>query len=247
MSSGARDLALAFVCAGTLAACDLASGLDAFHITEGEVAGGGGGNGGTGGEGGEGGQPPMMLTCNFADDFDDAALSTFWEPTVDPGLRVAVDGELVFEVPAGPGKRVASVSSPAFDASGCAISVELVEANVDAQSFVHFELWVDVDHRVGFFVIGDRLRFHHQVGAVRQNEEIPYLPNDHRFLQFRHEGMGFVWSTSANGVDWVERRTLSSDLVVGAMHVVLGTEVLPANPGAPAYEARFDNVAAGPP
>jgi hypothetical protein len=165
-----------------------------------------------------------------------------WQQIADPGLTIAEDGELVLSVPAGPGKVAASVRTDHFDATMCAASVELVRADHDSQSFVHFELFTNSENRAGFLLVGTELRFHHEINTAKLVEQIPFDANEHRFLEIRHENGAFVWSTSPDRLNWIERRRLLSDLAAGSMRVAMGTEVLEANLGALAYQVRFDDL-----
>ncbi len=258
MRANALAVWLSVTCACVSTGCDLATGLSDMRVVGLEAAGGGGsadsgtgggkssggGTAGGGGDGGAGGAEP--LGCAFLDDFNDAVIANMWQQIADPNLLIEENGELVISVPAGPGKVAASVRTVPLDATTCAVSVEILEATVDAQSFVHFELFMDSENRAGFLVIGSQLRFHHEIDTVKLVEEILYRPAQHRFLEIRHESGSFVWRTSADGQTWIERRKLQSDLATNAMRVAMGTEVLEANLGAGAYRVRFDNVIAAP-
>jgi hypothetical protein len=229
-----------------MAGCELATGLNAYDIAKGgepnEGGGGSGGEGGSSSDGGAGGMGP--LTCDFSDDFDDGVISDLWQQSTDPDLSIFEDGELVFDVPGGPGKLASSVRTARFDVGGCAATVELVSAELDSLSFAHFEFFIDSENRAGFLLVGDELRFHHEVESAMDRTDTVYDPSQHRFLRIAHRNGEFAWSTSGDGQTWDLQRTHPSPLDATAMRVVLGTEVLPDNPGAPAYEVRFDDVSA---
>lgn len=207
-------------------------------------AGGAGGEAGAGGRGGGGAGPPL---CAFADDFDDGVVGSLWNANEPGDIVVSEDGELVIGMRGGNGLQAGWVLTDPFDATTCEVAVALIEDAPPAGTFVHFELYLDAQNRVGFLIKDDELRLVHEIGGVQAPEYLVLSETPHQYLKIAHGPAGFVWSTSADGTTWTEQRTLASALPVTGMRVIVGTEILPATLGAPAYEARFDDLKAAMP
>jgi hypothetical protein len=258
---------LAFLVAG----CDLVSGLHDFSLAgvagapqlpaggEGGMAGqdapggagapaegggGAGGQGGVAGMGGAGGEP--LFACSFADDFAAVTLDPMWTEFASSGVVVSVLDELSIGMPPGDGPLLGSVRTPRFDATDCQVTVRY-QGIVPGGALAHFDLLIDEDNRAGFLLYGNELRFHHEIGAVKDDQSAMFDAAVHAYWRIVHEGGSFVWLTSTDGELWVLQRELASRLPTRSMRVVLGAEVLPATDGQAGYQSRFDDVAAGPP
>jgi hypothetical protein len=185
----------------------------------GGMAGGGvGGDAGGGGDASGGGQPLPCELLDLAATFDGPELDPGLAATGDPDTFYAVDDVLILRV--APGMDVPRshtvFAEQGFDLRDKCLSVQVVNglSTPEVRGFFGFQKnAANPDSRYRFQIDDDELHFLNIDENITTSvaEPIPYL-SDGGFLRFRHRSSPeprLVWETSADGITWVPRATIT--------------------------------------
>lgn len=153
-----------------------------------------------------GGQPSGVPWCPIAtlvDDFDDGQAARFWTVREEGMCRVLEQGgRLVFAYfDQGEGDcRYASASN--FDMINGTITVQGPSADPgDASVLLNLDLANSDDF--GFEITGGLLTGQKEIGGASSRVfSVPFDPDIHRWLRFRHEDTVLSWETSTDGQTW---------------------------------------------
>jgi len=230
--------------------CNQVAGVDDLHY----VGGTGGttstsssstsaGQGGSAGGGGTGGSSQPCVVP-FTDTFEEGGMSPGWI-AFGAGTVGVADGALWLE-PQGTSTAGTGVMSPVIDASGCEVSVELVEAfssdvpGALALSVVAFgESWASIEIRGGD--IYSRVVI---VGELVFEMMTTYDVDDHRWLRIREgesDGEPEVrFEASPDGVSWSSLGAATTPLAPTQAQVYLWAAL--SDQVATPERVRFDNL-----
>ena len=197
--------------------------------------------------------------ATLSDDFADGFRSRDWLFAGGNSGTSALEteGRLVFSLLSGVVSNHQYVSSQNYDLTDGEVVVELPEHGGEGTTS-YLEL-TRQSQAVAFSVtevddgMGTLTTMVQASTNVDGNVEIrgaqPYDPNGHRFLRIRHDGVGLVWETSADGVSWPEsasdERSIATvsptppGLIIDDLDVRIGSRG--ADMSTPGH-AQFDNL-----
>lgn len=201
-------------------------------------SGAGPGNGGAMPQGGNGGNGPL---CEPYDAFDDNNIGAQWDPLLLGGdVNITEPGELHIDLASGAGNRWGRIlTSAPHDSTACGLTISFV-GTITADELAYAELYIDVENRAGFHLVGNELRFRQEIAAVTDSLDVPYNPTSDRWWRVVWEGNDLVWFTSPDGVSWMERERKMSTLDPMAMHVLIGAGVFGMT--TPGIAVEFDQL-----
>lgn len=198
---------------------------------------------------------------SLRDDFADGYRAEDWLFTggTSGAAMLELEGQVFVNLIAGAADPIYRyISSKNYDLTSNQVTVELVEHGTGGVTSLlelsregqSITLQVtDVDDGMGN-ITTEIQAITNVDGDVQPRGAKPYNPAVHRFLRVRHDGVGLIWDTSADGVSWPteasDERTIAqtsptpTDLLLADLDVRFGGKIIGTidDPG----QTRFDNL-----
>lgn len=180
-----------------------------------------------------------MRVAQLVDTFDAANPAlTYSSPAARVGGRLSLPFVAPYHDPStGLDRSLASVSASGLVFTNSSVVLELVTIPTNAvRAEVSLTLSAEDADIAGAFLSWRVL--HGVISATRYVDQVettgwsaPFDPIAHRWIKMRHEPGAVFWSTSVDGLSWVDRAVLSTSMVVDPMHLGISSWLRPlANP-----------------